>query len=202
MIALLRGALAAKQPHQVIVDVGGVGYEVWIPVSTFTAIPDIGGAVTLQIYTNVREDAIQLFGFKTLDEKHLFEKLISVNGVGPKLAITALSGLAPSDLVSSIKTGDLTKLTKIPGVGKKTAERMILELRDKLDLLPVAANSATARAAASATWSANELDVISALINLGSQRSAAEDAVQKAKAAVGSDGFELLFRKALDLVRK
>jgi holliday junction DNA helicase RuvA len=126
MIALLRGTLHSKQPHQVIVDVAGVGYEVWIPVSTFTGIPEVGAAVILHIYTNVREDAIQLFGFRTLDEKHLFEKLIGVNGVGPKLAITALSGIPPTELVAAIRAGDLVRLTKIPGVGKKTAERMIL----------------------------------------------------------------------------
>src|SRR5947208_1738621 len=133
MIALLRGVLVEKHPNQAIVEAGGVGYDVTIPVSTFTHLPDAGGTVTLRIHTHVREDAIALFGFLTPEEKTLFERLISVSGVGPKLGITILSGLATPDLVAAIRGGQLERLVKIPGIGKKTAERLVLELRDKLE---------------------------------------------------------------------
>ena len=133
MIAHLRGTLLEKHPNQVIIDVQGVGYDVIIPVSSFPALPDLGAPVQLRIYTHVREDALTLFGFQTAEEKLLFEKLISVSGIGPKLAITVLSGLATADLINSIRGGQLDRLVKIPGVGKKTAERMILELREKLE---------------------------------------------------------------------
>ena len=136
MIAFLRGAVLEKHPNLVIVDVNGVGYELTIPVSTFTALPDVGGTVKLRVYTQVREDAIALFGFHTADEKALFEKLILVSGIGPKLAVTVLSGLAAPDLVAAIRNGDLQTLVRVPGIGKKTAERMVLELKDKLDFAP------------------------------------------------------------------
>lgn len=195
MIAHLRGTLLAKHPPLVVVDVQGVGYELTVPVSTFAALPG-EGEVKLHVYTAVREDAIQLFGFGTPEEKHLFEKLITVNGVGPKLAVTALSGLAPDELVAAIRAGDITKLTRIPGVGKKTAERIALELKDKLDLLPAASTAVPAKAD---VWSAVELDVISALMNLGSARPAAEEAMRKARGT--ADSFEPLFRRALELAR-
>ena len=134
MIALLRGVLLEKHPNQAIVEAGGVGYDVTIPVSTFTKLPEAGAEVRLRIHTHVREDALALYGFLTQDEKALFEKLISVSGIGPTLAVKILSGLAAPDLILSIRRGEVEKLVKVPGVGKKTAERMVLELRDKRSL--------------------------------------------------------------------
>ncbi len=200
MIAFLRGILLEKHPNQVIVDVGGVGYDVLIPVSTFSSLPDTGFEVRLRIHTHVREDAISLFGFLTRDEKSIFEKLISVSGIGPKLAITVLSGLAVADLVASIRSGEVARLVRIPGVGKKTAERMVLELRDKLEGIAIGA-AVAARAAPAAALSAIDQDVMSALLNLGCQRPAAETAVRKAKAEGVAAEFEPLFRRALELVR-
>src|SRR5579862_3019799 len=132
MIALLRGVLLEKHPNQAIVETGGVGYDVTIPVSTYTHLPDVGSEVRLRIHTHVREDALSLYGFLSQDEKTLFEKLISVSGIGPTLAVKVLSGLAAPDLISHIRRGEIEKLVRIPGVGKKTAERMVLELKDKL----------------------------------------------------------------------
>src|SRR5262249_27716248 len=132
MIALLRGVLLEKHPNQAIVEAGGVGYDVTIPVSTFTKLPDPGAEVRLRIHTHVREDVLALYGFLTQDEKALFEKLIGVSGIGPTLAVKILSGLAAADLINSIRRGEVDQLVRIPGIGKKTAERMVLELRDKL----------------------------------------------------------------------
>src|SRR6202521_5627712 len=132
MIALLRGVLIEKHPNQAIVEAGGVGYDVTIPVSTYTHLPEQGSEVRLRVHTHVREDSLALYGFLTQDEKALFEKLISVSGIGPTLAIKILSGLAAPDLINHIRRGELDKLVRIPGVGRKTAERMVLELRDKL----------------------------------------------------------------------
>lgn len=199
MIALLRGTLLEKHPNQVIVETHGVGYEVTIPVSTFSALPEAGGEVCLRVYTHVREDTLALYGFLSPQEKVLFEKLISVSGVGPKLAITALSGLATADLVTAIRGGLVEQLVRIPGVGKKTAERIVLELRDKLDLLGGGAK--TAAQAQRSAFNAIEEDVISALMNIGSARGAAEAAVLKAKAQDDDQEFEPLFRRALKLVR-
>src|SRR6202162_6327198 len=134
MIALLRGTLVEKHPNQVILDVGGVGYDVIVPVSTFSRLPDAGAETRLRIHTHVREDLLALYGFLSEDEKNLFEKLISVSGIGPSLAIKVLSGLAAVELIAAIRKGEVERLVRIPGVGKKTAERMILELRDKLPL--------------------------------------------------------------------
>jgi Holliday junction DNA helicase RuvA len=200
MISHLRGALLEKHPNTVVVDVHGVGYEVTIPVSVYSSLPMAGAEVALHIHTHVREDALSLFGFVTAADKALFEKLISVSGIGPKLAVTALSGLASADLIAAIRAGALDQLVKIPGVGKKTAERMVLELRDKLDAigLPVRAGGA---AAPPSNFSAVEEDTISALMNFGSARSAAEAAVTKAGAAEGANDFDALFRRALKLVR-
>lgn len=198
MIAHLRGTLLEKHPHQAIVECQGVGYDVAIPVSTFTRLPDPGLEVRLRIHTSVREDAIQLFGFFTAEEKQLFEKLTSVSGIGPKLALTALSGLPPADLAAAIRGGEVTQLTRIPGVGKKTAERMILELRDKLDLL---LPSDGPKSTPISLLSPLDADIVSALVNLGSSRPAAEAAVRKARSTVTGDDFEPLFRKALELVR-
>jgi holliday junction DNA helicase RuvA len=198
MIAYLRGAILEKHPNQVIVDAAGVGYDVTIPISTYSALPAVGAEVRLRIHTHVREDALSLFGFLTSEEKLLFEKLIDVSGIGPKLAVTVLSGLATPDLVAAIRQGQVELLVRIPGVGKKTAERMVLELRDKLDVLgPVPAVAA----APASSFTALEQDVVSALVNLGCARPAAEASVRKAKAAGVPVEFEPLFRKALELVR-
>ena len=197
MIALLRGVLIEKHPNQAIVETGGVGYDVAIPVSTFTRLPDAGAEVRLRIHTHVREDALALYGFLTQDEKALFEKLIGVGGIGPTLAVKILSGLAAAELIPAIRRGDVEKLVRIPGVGKKTAERMVLELRDKLPA-PVGEDAA---APAPEALSMVDQDVLSALLNLGCARPHAEAAVRKAKAAGAAADFEPLFRRALELVR-
>jgi Holliday junction DNA helicase RuvA len=200
MIAFLRGKLLEKHPNQIIVETGGVGYDVLIPISTFSALPDSGLDVQLRIYTHVREDALALFGFFTADEKALFEKLISVSGIGPKLAITVLSGLATADLISAIRNGQVDQLVRIPGVGKKTAERIVLELKEKLEGISGAATQVLAQRPA-ARLSDLEHDVLSALLNLGCKSSAAEAAVRQAKNAGAPEEFEPLFRKALEFVR-
>src|SRR5689334_5668982 len=203
MIALLRGTLLEKHPNQAIVDAGGVGYDVTIPVSTYTHLPEAGAEVKLCIHTHVREDALALFGFLTQDEKAIFEKLIGVSGIGPKLGVTILSGLAAPDLVNAIRRGEVERLVRIPGIGKKTAERMVLELRDKLPAL--SGDEPPAPAAGGDALSPVDQDVLSALMNLGCARPQAETAVRKAKAAAATAGaaadFEPLFRKALELVR-
>ena len=200
MIAFLRGTLLEKHPNQIIVETGGVGYDVLIPVSTFSALPDTGSEVRLRIHTHVREDALSLFGFVSPEEKTIFEKLISVSGIGPKLAVTVLSGLATAALISAIRNSDVAQLVRIPGVGKKTAERIVLELKDKLEgLAPAGAPGTVEKPAAS--LSAIEFDVLSALINLGCNRASADAAVRKAKIAGVGEDFEPLFRKALELVR-
>ena len=194
MIAHLRGKLISKHPNQAIVEAGGVGYDVTITVPTFSDLPALGSEVALHVHTHVREDAIALFGFLRADEKQLFEKLITVSGIGPKLAITILSGMATADMVGAIRGNDFARLTRIPGIGKKTAERMCVELRDKLDAFgapqPVAAVSAV------------EEDVISALTNLGYQRALAEKAVERAVTAAGRDNFDAIFRAALGSLSK
>ncbi len=195
MIALLRGTLVEKHPNQAILDVGGVGYDVTIPVSTFSHLPEAGQAALLRIHTHVREDALALYGFLTQDEKNLFEKLIGVSGIGPSLAVKVLSGMAAPDLLNAIRRNELEKLVRIPGIGKKTAERMVLELRDKL---PAPSGD---EATVQPVLSRLEDDVLSALLNLGCTRPAAETAVRKARAAGVAEEFEPLFRKALELVR-
>jgi len=201
MIALLRGVLIEKHPNQAIVETGGVGYDVTIPVSTFTRLPEPGKGVRLRIHTHVREDALALYGFFTQDEKALFEKLIGVSGIGPTLGVKILSGLAAPDLINFIRRGEVERLVRIPGVGKKTAERMVLELRDKLP----AATAEEPGTPAAAELSPVDQDVLSALLNLGCGRAQAEAAVRKAKASggltSGSAEFEPLFRRALELVR-
>ncbi len=198
MIAHLRGTVIEKHPNQVVVDAGGVGYDVTVPISTFASLPAVGAEVRLRIYTHVREDTLALYGFLTEQEKALFEKLIGVSGIGPKLAVTVLSGLPTDELIACIRQGLVDHLVRVPGVGKKTAERIVLELRDKLELL-----GATAAAAApeAASFSALDQDVLSALINLGCNRANAEAAVRKAKAKGPVDGFEQFFRRALELIR-
>lgn len=193
MIAHLRGKLLSKHPNQAVVEAAGVGYEVTISIPTFTDLPNAGGEVALHVHTHVREDALALFGFLRAQEKRLFEKLISVSGIGPKLAITILSGMSTEFMVAAIRGNDIGSLTKIPGIGKKTAERMVLELRDKLD--------AFGAAAVPAAVTAVEEDVLSALVNLGYQRPAAEKAVSKA-AEGGKKTFDALFRDAMGMLRK
>ena len=201
MIGHLRGTILEKHPNQAIVEAGGVGYDVMIPVSTFTHLPDAGVEVRLRIHTHVREDALLLYGFLTQDEKGLFEKLIGVSGIGPKMAVTILSGLAAPDLIHTIRAGQVDRLVKIPGIGKKTAERIVLELRDKLPAATGEQPSAPGTTAGAEELSAVDQDVLSALLNLGCARPQAEAAVRKAKAALGAADFEPLFRRALESVR-
>jgi Holliday junction DNA helicase RuvA len=179
MIGRIRGSLIEKLPGRVVVDVGGVGYDVHIPLSTFYELPEDGGQIDLLIHTHVREDALQLYGFGSALEKNLFEKLITVSGIGPKLAITILSGSAPEELVGALSDGRLERLTRIPGVGRKTAERLILELRDKMIALQVGAVRAAARRAAGDTV---RDDLVSALVNLGYRKSDAEASADQALA--------------------
>jgi len=196
MIAHLRGKLLAKHPNRAIVETGGVGYDVTISIPTFSALPGAGGEVALHIHTHVREDMIALYGFLRPAEKTLFEKLITVSGIGPKLAITILSGMAADEMVNAIRGNDIARLTRIPGIGKKTAERMVLELRDKLTVEKAGEIPATP------SLSAVEQDVLSALMNLGYQQAAAE----KTLAAVSRNGktgpFDGLFREALAMLSK
>jgi Holliday junction DNA helicase RuvA len=189
MIAHLRGKLIAKHPNQAIVEAGGVGYDVTISVPTFSELPALNTEVSLFIHTHVREDALALFGFLRQQEKQLFEKLLSVSGIGPKLAITILSGMPADAMVAAIKGNNIAGLTRIPGIGKKTAERMVLELRDKLEGFGISAEVLTAA-------SPVEEDVISALVNLGYQRSLAEKAVS-GLGKVSGESFDMLFRKAM-----
>jgi Holliday junction DNA helicase RuvA len=192
MIGQLRGRLADKRPNQVLVDVGGVGYVVLVPLSTFAALDELHTEVTLLIHTHVREDALSLYGFVSSREKHLFELLISASGVGPSLALKILSGMSVDELVPAIRANDLGRLTKIPGVGRKTAERIVVELRDKLDAVVVEAQRPAASSPAGV-----EADVVSALINLGYEARTAEKAVEEARRESGSANFEKLLRAAL-----
>ena len=196
MIAHLRGKLLAKHPNQAIVETGGVGYDVTISVPTFSDLPAIGGEVTLHIHTHVREDLIALYGFLRPAEKRLFEKLITVSGIGPKLAITILSGMAADEMVSAIRGNDVARLTRIPGIGKKTAERMVLELRDKL------APEGVAESAVMPAMSPVEEDVLSALMNLGYQRAPAERALASVEKNGKSSSFEITFRQTLAVLSK
>jgi Holliday junction DNA helicase RuvA len=183
-----------------VVEAAGVGYEIQIPISTYTSLPDAGAAVALRIHTHVREDALLLFGFATADEKTVFEKLITVSGIGPKLAITVLSGLPTAELVGAIRISDVQRLVRIPGVGKKTAERIVLELKDKLVGVEAAGRTA-ASPASELNLTPMERDVLSALQNLGCARAAAEQAIQKVKERGAPDAFEPYFRAALAVVR-
>jgi Holliday junction DNA helicase RuvA len=192
MIGLLRGRLLEKRPNQVILDVSGVGYLVAVPLSTFAALGELHGDVTLLIHTHVREDALALYGFLSQREKHLFELLLGASGVGPTLALKILSGMNVEELIPAIRTGDLARLTKIPGVGRKTAERMVVELKDKLETV-----ASEAEKPAAASPAGVEADVKSALINLGYDERAAETAVAKAKRETGTATFEKLLRVTL-----
>jgi Holliday junction DNA helicase RuvA len=192
MIGLLRGRLLEKRPNQVILDVGGVGYLVAVPLSTFAALGELHAEVTLLIHTHVREDALSLYGFLSAREKHLFELLLGASGVGPTLALKILSGMNVEDLVPAIRGGDLARLTRIPGVGRKTAERMVVELKDKLEAV-----AAEAEKPAAASPAGVEADVKSALINLGYDERTAEAAVAEARRRTGPSSFEQLLRVTL-----
>jgi len=199
MIAHLRGKLLVKHPNRVVVETGGVGYEVTISVPTFSELPASGAEVALNIHTHVREDVIALYGFFRPTEKELFEKLMTVSGIGAKLAITILSGMAADEMAAAIRGNDVARLTKIPGIGRKTAERMVLELRDKLPPSPTVSPTMVS------TMTALEEDVLSALTNLGYQRASAEkalEAVVKNGKADKRGSFDATFREALAVLSK
>jgi Holliday junction DNA helicase RuvA len=192
VIAHLRGRVLEKQPNRIVVDANGVGYDVSVPLSTFYVLGEVGSEVALRIHTHVREDALSLFGFFTRLEQELFERLISVSGIGPKVALAVLSGIEPPDLVRAIERADLARLTAIPGVGKKTSERIVVELRDRLPRV-VAPAPRDGQIEAPAIKD----DVLSALINLGYHRPLAEKAVEAAVKAIPGGEFEPTLRQAL-----
>ena len=195
MIAHLRGRISEKHPNRVIVDVAGVGYDVFVPLSTFYGMGEPGADIALRIHTHVREDALQLFGFATSLEQELFERLIGVSGIGPKVALAVLSGIEPKELLRAIERGDLARLTAIPGVGKKTSERIVLELKDRLPRVSADAVAVGANGDAGATPTVD--DVISALVNLGYHRPLSEKAVDAAVKAMPDGGFERTLKHAL-----
>ena len=206
MIAHLSGTLLSKQPNSVILDVGGVGYEVNIPVSTFYDLEDEGSSVKLRIYTHVREDTLQLFGFKTTRERELFLKVISVSGIGPSLGIKLLSGMSADEMIASIRTNNLAKLTLIPGIGRKTAERLVMELRDKVATLASTELEeefgSKDSGGPATTEDSMRADVLSALLNLGYQRSSAEKAVNAAVDEGGEISVEVILRRSLRKLAK
>jgi Holliday junction DNA helicase RuvA len=196
VIAHLRGRISEKQPNRIVVDVNGVGYDVFVPLSTFYGLGDSGSDIALRIHTHVREDALLLYGFATRLEQELFERLISISGIGPKVALAVLSGIETLELVRAVERGDVARLTSIPGVGKKTSERIVLELKDRLPRVdvPVAPDSL-----GEAPVSLRD-DVLSALVNLGYHRPLAEKAVEAAVKALGpaaDAGFERTLKQAL-----
>jgi holliday junction DNA helicase RuvA len=199
LIAQLTGKLAHKQPNSIIIDVGGVGYEVTVPLSTFYELGEPGADVSLRIHTNVREDAIQLFGFRTLREKELFLKLTGVTGIGPKLAVAMLSGMAANELIAAIRNNDLARLTGIPGVGRKTAERLVVELRDKLAKMTSEAGGpeTVVSPAASTSVEAVRDDTIAALLALGYPKAVADRAVERAMNEAGDASIEAVLKRAL-----
>jgi Holliday junction DNA helicase RuvA len=194
VIAFLRGTLLEKHPSRIVLDVSGVGYDVQVPLSTFYGLGEPGAAVSLRIHTHVREDVIALYGFSTPLEQDLFERLISISGIGPKLALAVLSGIEPAELIRAIRTTDTARLTAIPGVGKKTAERIGLELKDRL---PPPAVPAGPVAADAGPGDQLREDLLSALINLGYQRPTAEKAIDGVLKAEPDAGFEQALRDAL-----
>jgi Holliday junction DNA helicase RuvA len=195
MIAHLRGRLLEKHPNRVTIDVQGVGYDAHVPLSTFYGLPEAGGELSLRIHTHVREDALVLYGFATLLELQLFERLISISGIGPKLALAVLSGIEPNELVTAIKQSDIARLTGIPGIGKKTAERIGLELKDKLAAFVPADMSAPALGVPGGE--SMRTDVLSALINLGYHRPLAERAADAALRSTSAGSFEHTLKLAL-----
>ena len=194
MIAHLRGRLLEKQPNRIVVDVGGVGYDVAVPLSTFYGLGEPGADVALRIHTHVREDALALYGFATALEQDLFERLIGIGGIGPKLALAVLSGIEPLDLVRAIERGDVARLTAIPGVGKKTSERIVLEMKDRL---PRVTAPPSGEGAADVERPPLGDDLVSALVNLGYHRPLAEKAVAAALKATPDGGFERTLKQAL-----
>jgi len=196
MIALLRGKIADKQAGKVVVDVGGVGYEVAVPVETYSQLSELGEEVSLHVHTHMREGAISLYGFHSLRDRGLFERFIDVSGVGPRLALTLLSGMPASDLLAAIRAGDSKKLVRIPGVGKKTGERIVLELKDRLG------SFASDEDGADPGTGAVEEDVITVLISLGCSADAANKAVRKARQNGVPAEFETLFRRAMELIKR
>ena len=194
MIARLSGTVLEKHPMRVVIDVGGVGYDVHVPLSSFGAVGDPGAALTLRVHTHVREDALMLYGFASALEQLVFERLIAVGGIGPKLALSVLSGLAPEELVQAIARADVARLTSIPGIGKKTAERIVLELKDKL--------GAVATAGLGVSPAGPREDLVSALLNLGYHRPLAEKAVDRALQDGPDRGFETLLRAALKVLSR
>ena len=191
MIARLRGSLLEKTPEQVVLDINGVGYQAFISLPTYSSLPELGAEVVLDIHTHVREDVIQLFGFSTKRERSIFERLVQISGIGPRLAMTILSGSPVDDLIASIKREDLARLTSIPGVGKKTGERIILELKDKLRDFVVDDEPG-----------GSEVDVISAMENLGYNRGLIEGAIKRALNGGEDPGFDELFKRALQILTK
>ena len=199
MIARIKGTLAEKVPGRLIVDVHGVGYDVQVPLSTFYVVGDPGASVALRVHTHVREDVLALYGFATSLEQELFERLIAISGIGPKLALSVLSGIEPPDLVRAIKSQDVARLTQIPGVGKKTAERIGLELKDRL---PQSLQAAADSAKPAAPEDQLRADLLSALLNLGYQRVAAEKAIEKQLAHSENARFEDALRAVLRSLMK
>jgi Holliday junction DNA helicase RuvA len=202
MIAYLRGKLLSKKANKVLLDVTGVGYEVCIPVSTFYELGEIGSEVSLHVYTHVREDILALYGFRSEREKGLFEKFLSVSGVGPKMAIAILSGLEMDELIPALRNGNLALLTHIPGVGKKTAERLVLELREKLEEVAVPPDQQTPARVAASELTGTSGDVFSALVNLGYARPAAEAAVREGSQQNTEADFDTLLRASLRLLAR
>jgi Holliday junction DNA helicase RuvA len=199
MIALLRGTLLEKHPSRVVLDVAGVGYDVQVPLSTFYELGDLGSSVSLRIHTHVREDALSLFGFRTHLEQDLFERLIGISGIGPKLALAVLSGIEPNNLIRAIRTQDVARLTAIPGIGKKTAERIGLELKDRL---PAAQQTTEPAPAAESPQDQLRDDLLSALLNLGYQRAAAEKAVESSLKTSPGSTLEQALRASLRSMMK
>ena len=197
MIAALRGRLMEKHPARLIVDVGGVGYDVQVPLSTYGSVGDVGGDVVLRVHTHVREEQIALFGFLTALEQQIFERLISVNGIGPKVALAVLSGIETAELIRAVRQHDVARLTAIPGVGKKTAERIGLELKDRL---PAASSDVVA--APSSPRDQVKDDLLSALLNLGYQRNVAEKAIEKTLEGGSEAGFETALKGTLKRLMK
>ena len=198
----MSGTVLLKQPNMVVIDVGGVGYEVTIPVSTFYDVGEIGEPVALRVHTHVREDVIQLFGFRTGREKDLFLRLTSVTGIGPKLAITILSGMSPEELIPAIRTNDLGRLTAIPGIGKKTAERLVIELRDRMAALSGPEMEAAMAARPAAGGDAVRGDTVEALISLGYQKAQAEKAVARVLERETDHSIEHVLRQSLKLLSR
>jgi holliday junction DNA helicase RuvA len=193
VIAYLHGRILEKQPNRIVVDVAGVGYDVSVPLSTFYGLGDAGTDIALRIHTHVREDALALYGFATKLEQDLFERLIAISGIGPKVALAVLSGIEPPELIRAIERGDLARLTAIPGVGKKTSERIVLEMKDRLPKV----QAETAAEEQGSRPSALRDDVLSALMNLGYHRPLAEKSVDSAIKTVPDGDFERTLKQAL-----